>query len=59
MLVTVEGHHDDAEADVTAAAADLETLIRRYAEPGAMTSGVVTAQSPIFTGLPASGGPTR
>ena len=48
VLVTVEGHHDGAEADVRAAAADLETLLRTYAGPSATTSGVVTAQSPIF-----------
>jgi DNA/RNA-binding domain of Phe-tRNA-synthetase-like protein len=48
VLVTVEGHHDGAEADVRAAVADLETLLRTYARPSATTSGVVTAQSPIF-----------
>ena len=48
VLVTVEGHHDGAEADVRAAAADLETLLRTYAGPSATTSGVVTARSPIF-----------
>ena len=48
VLVTVEGHHDGAEADVRAAVADLEALLRTYAMPGATTSGVVTAQSPIF-----------
>ena len=51
VLVTVEGHHDDAEGDVMAAVADLETLLRRYAEPDAMASGVVTARSPGFNGL--------
>ena len=49
VLVTVEGHHDDAAADVRAAVADIEALLRRYAEPDEMTSGVVTAQSPVFT----------
>ena len=48
VLVTVEGHHHGAEADVRAAVADLETLLRTYARPSATTSGVVTAQSPIF-----------
>ena len=46
VLVTVEGHHDGAEADVAAAVADLEALLRTYAMPDAMTSGVVTARSP-------------
>ena len=48
VLVTVEGHHDGVDADVRAAVADLETLLRTYARPSATTSGVVTAQSPIF-----------
>jgi DNA/RNA-binding domain of Phe-tRNA-synthetase-like protein len=51
VLVTVEGHHDGAEADVAAAAADLEALLRTYATPSAMSSGVVTARSPGFSGL--------
>jgi DNA/RNA-binding domain of Phe-tRNA-synthetase-like protein len=51
VLVTVEGHHDGAEADVRAAAADLEALLRDHASPNEMTSGVVTAESPTFSGL--------
>ena len=51
LLVTVEGHHTGAEADVTTAVADLEALLRSYAEPDAMTSGIVTARSPGFGGL--------
>ena len=51
VLVTVEGHHDGAEADVAAAVADLEALLRTYATPCVATSGVVTAQSPTFSGL--------
>ena len=51
VLVTVEGHHDGAEEDVAAATSDLEALLRSYAEPNAMTSGIVTAQSPGFNGL--------
>ena len=49
--MTVEGHHDDAERDVASAVADLEALLHSYAEPGAMTSGIVTARSPGFSGL--------
>ena len=48
VLATVEGHHEGVEGDVRAAVADLETLLRTYARPSAMTSGVVTAHSPIF-----------
>jgi DNA/RNA-binding domain of Phe-tRNA-synthetase-like protein len=51
VLVTVEGHHDGAVADVTAAAADLEALLLDHAHPAFMVSGIVTAQSPIFAGL--------
>ena len=49
VLVTVEGHHDGAEEDVAAAAADLDALLHSYAEPDAMTSGIVTARSLAFT----------
>ena len=51
VLVTIEGHHDDVERDVSAAVADLETLIRTHAAPLAMTSAMVTATTPTFAGL--------
>ena len=51
VLVTVEGHHDDAGRDVAAAVADLETLLRSHARPQATASGIVTARSPRFEGL--------
>lgn len=51
ILVTVEGHHGDAATDVAAALADLEALIREHARPEALTSGIVTAGSPMFIGL--------
>jgi len=51
VLVTVEGHHDGAEADVRAAVADLEALLRDHAVPASMVSGIVTAQSSVFAGL--------
>jgi DNA/RNA-binding domain of Phe-tRNA-synthetase-like protein len=51
VLVTVEGHHEAAEADARAAAADLEALLRDHAAPNALTSGIVTAASPTFSGL--------
>lgn len=51
VLVTVEGHHDDAERDVMAATADLEALLRAFAAPDAMAKGIVTARSPEFDGL--------
>jgi DNA/RNA-binding domain of Phe-tRNA-synthetase-like protein len=51
VLVTVEGHHDGAEANVRTAVADLESLLRDHVAPRAMTSGVVTAAAPTFSGL--------
>ena len=51
VLVTVEGHHDGADADVAAAVADLEELLRLYVAPRALASGVVTATSPTFEGV--------
>ena len=48
VLVTVEGHHDGAEEDVSAAAADLEALLRAHCGPASMVSGVVSARTPSF-----------
>jgi DNA/RNA-binding domain of Phe-tRNA-synthetase-like protein len=48
VLITVEGHHDRAPDDVPAAVADLEALLRRYASPTAVCSGVVDAVRPVF-----------
>jgi DNA/RNA-binding domain of Phe-tRNA-synthetase-like protein len=50
ILVTVEGHHDDAANGTAAAVDDLEALLRDHASPAAMTSGVVSAADPRFTG---------
>jgi DNA/RNA-binding domain of Phe-tRNA-synthetase-like protein len=52
ILVTVEGHHEGAAADVAAAVADLEALIRSHLPPTAIASGVVTATATTFAGLP-------
>jgi DNA/RNA-binding domain of Phe-tRNA-synthetase-like protein len=51
VLVTVEGHHDDAERDVTSAVDDLQALLGAYAHPEAATSGIVTARAPGFGGI--------
>ncbi len=48
ILVTMEGHHDGAAADVAAATADLEGLLRAHATPAAMRSGTVGAGSRVF-----------
>jgi DNA/RNA-binding domain of Phe-tRNA-synthetase-like protein len=51
VLVTVEGHHDAAAADVAAALLDLETLLRTYATPRELVVSVVDRDHPTFTGL--------
>jgi DNA/RNA-binding domain of Phe-tRNA-synthetase-like protein len=51
VLVTVEGHHDGAERDVTSAVADLQALLDAYAHPDAVISGIVTARAPGFAGI--------
>ena len=50
ILVTVEGHHEDAGTDIAAAVADLEARIREHARPEAMTSAIVSADAPTFGG---------
>ncbi|HEU5202927.1 MAG TPA: phenylalanine--tRNA ligase beta subunit-related protein [Candidatus Limnocylindrales bacterium] len=51
VLVTVEGHHEAAVPDVSAAIADLQLLLRMHAQPEALASGIVTAGQPGFAGL--------
>jgi DNA/RNA-binding domain of Phe-tRNA-synthetase-like protein len=48
MLITVEGHHEDAREDVLAATADLEALIRAHAAPASIVTGLVDAADPAF-----------
>jgi DNA/RNA-binding domain of Phe-tRNA-synthetase-like protein len=48
VLVTVEGHHDGAAADIAAALDDLQALMRIHASPVALTAGMVTASAPAF-----------
>ena len=55
VLVTVEGHHDGAATDMTAALADLEGLVRVHARPRTMVSGIVSASTPVFESSPALG----
>ena len=47
-LVTVEGHHAGATADVSRAVADLEDLLARFASPDSMRSAILTAADPAF-----------
>ena len=48
MLVTVEGHHDDARQDVLAATADLERLLRTHAAATEVRTGLVDRGTPAF-----------
>jgi DNA/RNA-binding domain of Phe-tRNA-synthetase-like protein len=56
ILVTVEGHHDGAAADVVTAVADLETLLRAHARPADLVTGMISAASPTFDGFPGDAG---
>jgi DNA/RNA-binding domain of Phe-tRNA-synthetase-like protein len=48
VIVTVEGHHAEARADVEAALADLDALLRSFAGATETTMGIVDARSPAF-----------
>lgn len=50
VLVTVEGHHDAARADVEGAVADLHGLLTAHAGPMAIRSGIVDATASDFRG---------
>ncbi len=52
VLVTVEGHHDEAARDVAAAVDDMAALIRAHARPAALATGLVSAAAPSFAGIP-------
>ena len=51
ILVTVEGHHEGAHADIEAAIRDLETLIGTYTRPSAVASAILDASAPTFAGI--------
>jgi DNA/RNA-binding domain of Phe-tRNA-synthetase-like protein len=48
VLVTVEGHHEEAAKDVAGALADLEDLLRAHAAPDGVRRAVLTATDPVF-----------
>jgi DNA/RNA-binding domain of Phe-tRNA-synthetase-like protein len=48
IIVTVEGHHATARADVVAALDHLETLLRTHATPVTLRRAVLDAASPAF-----------
>jgi DNA/RNA-binding domain of Phe-tRNA-synthetase-like protein len=47
VLVTVEGHHATAHADIAAALRDLTDLLQRFAG-GSVVSGMIDAKNPAF-----------
>ena len=48
ILVTVEGHHETADRDVTRALADLEALLFTHAAPATFRSAVLSAGDTAF-----------
>jgi DNA/RNA-binding domain of Phe-tRNA-synthetase-like protein len=48
VLVTVEGLHEGAAADVEAAVADLEALLAEHVRPALTATDVLTAEQPVF-----------
>ena len=48
VIVTVEGHHDEARRDVEAALTDLDGLLRSFAGVSATRRAVVDTASPVF-----------
>jgi DNA/RNA-binding domain of Phe-tRNA-synthetase-like protein len=50
-LVTVEGHHEGARADIAAAVGDLQALITAFARPTAVASAIVDPSAPTFDGI--------
>lgn len=50
-LVTIEGHHDAAAADVAAAVRDMAELLQTYQSQATLIVGELSPQSPSFDGL--------
>jgi DNA/RNA-binding domain of Phe-tRNA-synthetase-like protein len=48
VLVTIEGHHEAASADVRAGLADLSALLVRHAEPAIVRAAVLGPEGPTF-----------
>lgn len=51
VLVTTEAQHEGGAETVASALRDIEALLQEFARPAAMTSGIVSAESPSFAGL--------
>lgn len=50
IVVTVEGHHDGAAADVQAAVTDLDALLRSFAGAAGTRMAILDGSSPSFDG---------
>jgi DNA/RNA-binding domain of Phe-tRNA-synthetase-like protein len=50
VLITVEGHHDDAEADTAAALNDLVELLQRHQPQARLTQARLSPADPFFAG---------
>lgn len=48
VLVTVEGHHEEAAADVLHATEDLATLLAEYQPQATLTSAQLSPEAPVF-----------
>jgi DNA/RNA-binding domain of Phe-tRNA-synthetase-like protein len=48
ILVTVEGHHEQAPDDIDRALRDLQSLLGTYAEPATVRSEIIDASHPLF-----------
>ncbi len=48
IIVTVEGHHETAEHDVSRALADLEALLAAHASPATLQSALLSATNTAF-----------
>ena len=48
VLVTVEGHHEGAREDVEAAVADLDGLLRSFADASRIRTAIVDAEAPAL-----------
>ena len=59
ILVTVEGHHEGARADVEAAVADLHGLLIRWCQPSSIGTFMVDASDPLAGGNDRPGSPKR
>ena len=59
VLVTVEGHHEDAASDVAAAVADLVALLGAHARPETLAAAILGPGAPSFAPPASAAGDAR